>query len=180
METSPQIDADERSSTPLSESTETDLPYGAISDIRQIFDDTATDGYGGESMQIIAKYLRVRQRIVSEIESAKEWFELFKSRQQSRLRALDYVCGEQVQRDTIAALQGVKTKSLSTPWGVVGFRKSPAKIVVLDEQAVMANDKFVRVKQELNKAALNEYFKITGDVPDGCDVEPEHEQFYVR
>ena len=83
-------------------------------------------------------------------------------------------------------LKGGKKKSRALPAGTVGWRSKGGRLTVRDEAAALAWAKeqpveadFVRVKFELNRKALAELFKTTGEVPAGCDVEPEEDVPYV-
>jgi len=82
-----------------------------------------------------------------------------------------------------------KVRSVQTPFGVAGFRKQPAKLVVQDMAAL--KDAWTagqlpthllehRVIEHLDKDGLNELYKHTGEIPPGCVVEEEHDRFYVR
>jgi len=83
-------------------------------------------------------------------------------------------------------LKGGSKKSRTFPAGSVGWRKVASKLKVVDEAAALdwaradGNPSLIRVKVELNRAALGEHFKSTGEVPPGCEVEPEGETCYVK
>ncbi len=80
-----------------------------------------------------------------------------------------------------------KKKSRSFPSGTVGWRMKPARLVVVDEAALLAwaksqpvEEDLVRVKYEVNKKALDVAFASTGEVPPGCNVQSEEETPYVK
>lgn len=84
-------------------------------------------------------------------------------------------------------LKGGKKKSREFPCGTVGFRKGGGRLTVVDETAALAWAKqqpleleLYRVKVELSKSGLNKHFSGTGEVPNGCEVEPEVETAYVK
>lgn len=138
-------------------------------------------GYGDtDNERLLARYLRRMGQLNDEAKRLKEWHERLKSRIEAQRKGLEYVYSALAEQAARELLVGSKRKSISTPWGTAGFRKQAAKLIVQDEAKVLANEAFVRVKKELNKTALNEHFKSTGDVPDGCDVEPECEKFYAK
>ena len=105
---------------------------------------------------------------------------------------------------------GVRRRSLNLPGGIVGFRLQPARVEVVDEQAVLAwcrshlpialkvtveaNDQQglellrwhgqhaddSRLRQYVLREALNRHVHETGEVPEGAGVRPAADQFYVR
>lgn len=82
---------------------------------------------------------------------------------------------------------GGKKKSRALPAGTIGWRKSGGKIVIMDEAACLAwarqqpiEADLVRVKVEPNKTAINDWFKANGEVPPGCELEPEAEAIYIK
>lgn len=83
-------------------------------------------------------------------------------------------------------LKGGKKKSRALPSGTIGWRTKGGRLTVRDEVTALAWAKdqpveadFVRVKFELNRKALQDLFKATGEIPPGCDVEPEEDVPYV-
>jgi Bacteriophage Mu Gam like protein len=88
-------------------------------------------------------------------------------------------------RQKIAAAGG-RRKSVALPAGTIGFRSEPLKLVVDDEQAVIAWAKqhypsLISIIEKLSKSALNEHLESTGELPDaGAHVEPPREKFYVK
>lgn len=76
-----------------------------------------------------------------------------------------------------------KQKSRKLPSGVVSWRSRPAQLEVRDEVAALfwaeANG-CAKTKTSLDKAALAERFKATGEVPEGCEVVPEHEDLSIK
>lgn len=85
----------------------------------------------------------------------------------------------------IAAVKG-KKKSINLPAGCVGFRRCDTKLVVDDEDAVLAwaqqaCPEAVSTVLKLSKTAINEHFGCTGEIPgQGAHVEPAGDRFYVR
>jgi hypothetical protein len=105
---------------------------------------------------------------------------------------------------------GVRRRSLNLPGGIVGFRLQPARVEVVDEQAVLAwcrshlpialkvtveaNDQHglellrwhaqhaaeSRLRQYVLREALNRHVHECGELPDGAGVRPAADQFYVR
>ena len=105
---------------------------------------------------------------------------------------------------------GGRRRSLNLPGGTIGFRLQPARVEVVDEQAVLtwcrsqlpialkvtveANDEHglellrwhgqhaqeSRLRQYVLREALNRHVHETGEVPDGAGVRPAADQFYMR
>jgi phage host-nuclease inhibitor protein Gam len=81
---------------------------------------------------------------------------------------------------------GGRRKSIQLPAGTAGFRNEPARLVVDDDEAVIAwcrahHPEMVSVVERLSKSALNAHVEKTGELPNsGVHIEPEHERFYVR
>ena len=74
-------------------------------------------------------------------------------------------------------------KSVSLPSGRVRFRKMQDKFIY-DDQAVMAWAKehlpeAIRVKEELEKKAIKDHVKATGELPDGLTIEQQEPKFEV-
>jgi hypothetical protein len=88
---------------------------------------------------------------------------------------------------TQTLLAGGKRKSLITPYATVGFRTSPQRLFVSDPEALllawrdgMIPDDCVRVRHEASLSGCQKVFKECGEIPSGCDVDPEREVFFVR
>lgn len=82
--------------------------------------------------------------------------------------------------------QGGRRKSVNLPAGTLGFRKENAKLVIDDEELVLAwakehHPELVCIVERISKSRLNDYVEATGEVPDrGLHIEGEKEKFYVR
>lgn len=75
-----------------------------------------------------------------------------------------------------------KRKSRALPAGKVGWRWKPEKLEVLQKGAlhVWAEERhFIRTVEEPDMKAIRDYFQRTGEVPEGCEVRPPEETFYV-
>jgi len=79
-----------------------------------------------------------------------------------------------------------RCKSVNLPAGTVGFRRENAKLVVDDDDLVLAWAKehapeLVTIVEKVSKSALNEHVESTGEMPDrGAHMEPECERFFVK
>jgi phage host-nuclease inhibitor protein Gam len=79
-----------------------------------------------------------------------------------------------------------RRKSVNLPAGTVGFRKENAKLVVDDDDLVLAwarehVPELVTTIEKVSKTALNEHLESTGEIPQrGAHIEPEREHFYVK
>ena len=102
-----------------------------------------------------------------------------------------------------------RTRSVSLPAGVVGFRSEPPRLVVVDEAKVLgwcrsnlpaavraiaeaegeaatrlagwkAQYPQARLSESFSKSALNAHVAASGELPDGAQVVPPGERFYVK
>ena len=82
--------------------------------------------------------------------------------------------------------QGGRRKSVTLPAGTIGFRHAGMKLVIDDEEKVIAWAKkaqptLIVIQESISKSGLNQYFEDTGEIPpSGVRVEPEAEKFYVK
>jgi hypothetical protein len=133
----------------------------------------------------------VIKKIVESREYAKRcaiWCECEQARAKREEEFFVFRFGQQLldyTRLKIASAGG-RRKSVSLPAGTIGFRTEPEKLVMDDEQAVIAwakqhNPALVTTIEKLSKSALNEHLEKTGEIPDaGAHLEPAREKFYVR
>ncbi len=139
-----------------------------------------------EDERLLHRYCRRRQQLTAEITRVKEQTAAMLRDLERQVESLDWCLRGRVEEITRSRLTG-RTRSVKTPWGTVGFRKHPTGIEVADEAAVieavlsgdLPND-VTRTKVEVSKSALNEVFRSTGEVPPGCDLVPERDDFYVK
>lgn len=80
---------------------------------------------------------------------------------------------------------GPARKSLNLPAGKVGRRAVPAKLVIDDDQTVLAWAKkhcpdAITVVEKISKITLNAHFEQTGELPDGVSITDPCDQFYVK
>lgn len=89
----------------------------------------------------------------------------------------------------LAAQRGKKAKSFKLPCGaVMGYRKIAENVVVHDNVAFQTwvlqhcPTAIVDYVPQIDKATVNDYALRThrGVVPDGCELTPEHDKFYLR
>ena len=81
--------------------------------------------------------------------------------------------------------QKTKRKSVKLPAGMLGFKNLAPKLVVLNDVIVLnwarkELPEAIKVTETVSKTSLNEHFEKTGEIPNGVQVEPAKEQFYVR
>lgn len=71
-------------------------------------------------------------------------------------------------------------RSASLVNGVIKLRKRPDKLEILDRDQVLSNSRFQRVipaKVEIDKKAIRDHVKATGEIPEGVDLVPQTDQF---
>lgn len=117
-----------------------------------------------------------------------EWAEAEKRRAAREEMTLMFLFGRQLERwakEAISQTNG-KRKSIVLPAATVGFRRSPAKVVIDDEKLVLAWARehvpnAVVTVHKLAKIIFDAYLHETGHAPEeGIHTEPEMDKFYVR
>jgi phage host-nuclease inhibitor protein Gam len=86
-----------------------------------------------------------------------------------------------------ALLGAGKRKTWSGLHGSVSWRKKGGRLKVVDEAAVLAwadqpdgrRCHIIKTTPSVDKRLLNEWFDAFGEIPDGCEVEPEREELSV-
>jgi len=158
-----------------------------VSEVQAELDLLDTPGVDSEEEAALHKYVRLHARIDAEEEAVKAQFAAILRNLDNRRKGLDYVMGGLAKSVTERMLVGKKQKSLKLPWGTVGFRTSATKLDVEDPETVIGAAKedpsragWIRIKEEVNRTALTDYFKSTGEIPPGCKVIDEHQTFYVK
>lgn len=76
-------------------------------------------------------------------------------------------------------------KSRTLPYGTFGFRRRPLRVDVVDEDAVREWCRKegvlkTQVKETYSKRDLKACVETRGEVPDGCEVVPETDEFFTR
>jgi phage host-nuclease inhibitor protein Gam len=84
-------------------------------------------------------------------------------------------------------LKGGKKKSRALLHGSLGWKKAGGDLKVQDREALLAwartqpvEKAFLRIKEEPAVDEVKRHFKASGEIPPGCDVEPEREDFVVK
>ena len=95
--------------------------------------------------------------------------------------------GLQIERWLLSELErrGGKAKSINLPAGRVGLRSVGPKLEVLDPDAVLAwarehCPEAIKQTESLRKTPLNEHFEATGELPEGVQIQPQRDDFYIR
>lgn len=102
---------------------------------------------------------------------------------ENRKLALAYKWGGEFKRIIDAKLhsQVGKKKSVKLLTGTSGYRTSPEKVVVVDEQRALAWAAFNKpeaIRNTLRLTPIKEHIKETGNVPDGIHFAEKQERFY--
>jgi hypothetical protein len=132
-----------------------------------------------DDTRTLYRYLRIRAQAMAELTTLKDQMTAMVRSAESRVKSLDYVYSEFAARITARKLDGGKSKSLKTPFGTVRFRKAGGGLVVVDVAKVPPQFKSLKTEEVLSKAKLNDHFKLSGEVPAGCDVVPVTDKFYL-
>lgn len=95
--------------------------------------------------------------------------------------------GEYAQAHRDELLGGGKKKSRTLPHGSVGWKKVGGGLKVLDKDALLnwAREQpvelgLVRIKEEPAVDEVKRAFKTNGEVPPGCDVDPERDELVIK
>lgn len=78
-----------------------------------------------------------------------------------------------------------KRKSISLPGGVIGFRQSPQSLLIRSEEDLI---KWCRkylpaaivTTQQVLKQTVKDHVQSSGEVPDGAEISPKTEKFFIR
>ena len=87
-------------------------------------------------------------------------------------------------REQIGKQHG-RAKSLSLPAGVLGFRREPTKLIVVDERALVGWCRThlpaaIKTTELLLKSEVQAHIKATGECPAGAEIGGGGERFYVK
>jgi hypothetical protein len=119
-------------------------------------------------------------------EQAKRMINQLKARRQ----ALQWRFGGKFQSVVTARIEeeGGKKKSVNYFAGKAGYRRSPEKIIVNDEEHFLnwydeqpdeiKADLSSAIRRSVRKTPILEYVRANGDLPGGCDFEESHDKFY--
>jgi hypothetical protein len=87
-------------------------------------------------------------------------------------------------REQIGKQHG-RAKRLSLPAGVLGFRREPTKLIVVDERALVGWCRThlpaaIRTTESLLRSEIQAHIKATGECPVGAELGGGAERFYIR
>lgn len=87
-------------------------------------------------------------------------------------------------RERIATLRG-RRKMIRLPAGAVGFRTAPPHLSVLDESALLRWCKAnlplaIVVKEQVVKTTVKHHILTSGECPEGAEVVPGGQRFYIK
>ncbi len=141
-----------------------------------------------EDEALLHRVTRKLARLADEQGRALAWYE-HECRRIARERAgVLYLYRSHAEATVARLLAGKKARSLRTPWGTAGFRLQPARLVVEDEATVVqAWEKLalpreavtVKTVTAVSRSELQRLYATTGEIPPGCTVRPERDEFYI-
>lgn len=78
-----------------------------------------------------------------------------------------------------------RQRSVSLPAGVLGFRREPTKLLILDEEALVGWCRVhlpaaIKFTQSILKSEIHSHIKESGEIPSGVEMGGGQEKFYVR
>ncbi len=71
-------------------------------------------------------------------------------------------------------------KSYRLPHGDIKFRVQPDRVVIQNEEKLLLQPEFVRIKRSPDKKAILKAYRENGLIPDGTDVIQQDDKFYVK
>lgn len=83
------------------------------------------------------------------------------------------------------AQRGGRLKQVRLPAGAVGYRAAGARLTVADDDLLLEwcrvhlPDAVVRTERVI-KSLVNDHLRRTGECPDGADIVPAADRFYVK
>jgi len=102
----------------------------------------------------------------------------------SEMERLKNLYSPQAEEFVRRSIKGKRKKSVSTFWGLAGYRKTRGSVeILLMEEAVAFAKKAgieLKVVETVNKTPLKEYIEKTGEIPPGVEYEPPHDEFYLH
>lgn len=142
------------------------------------------------AMGVLAEAEERKARIVS---ASEEAFARIVARRDDLIRKVDgsaqflrYAVEEYARTHRKELIKG-RPKTVDLIHGAISYRVVPERIDVENAEATLewaraqpVEADMVRVKYEINKRALTEHFKATGEIPPGCVVHPESESIIIR
>ena len=141
--------------------------------------------YSLEEVQL-HRFIRQRLWLESEIERVKENTAKILRRLEGKLKAQDYVYGQEARNIVREMLKGKKEKSILTTFGRAGFRTIPAQLEIVDEKPIFdavhactLPSSFIRTKEEIDKRELKAWFAMHGELLPGTELLEKTEKFYV-
>ena len=127
----------------------------------------------------LMKMIRLQTEINQIEELYKKELEQLESWRKDRLNKLDEKFN--FYKGSLEAwLSNNNEKKADLPHGKVCFRKQKHKVKILDEDAIIENEEFVRIKKKPDKRAILRAFKNQGLIPDGTDIIRPDPKFYVK
>lgn len=143
---------------------------------------------GGPEHWQLARIMRAYAELADAEARLETYYKRAKAAMQQRRDALDFRRYQEARALTAKLIGNGKRKSIETPFGRVGFRTHPERLVVVDEDALITawmgdNVPLPVVKlvqqQKPVMAELQKLFKETGEIPPGCAIQPAREEFYM-
>lgn len=124
----------------------------------------------------IAEAERLRDAAIARVH---EWFENYTAEYNKTLEKM-----EEFLRPFVAEhIKDTKSKTLKMINGKAGFRTTPEKIEIVNENELVEFAKKenipVQIKESVHKKDIKEYIKKTGHIPGCVKVIPGSEKFYI-
>lgn len=114
----------------------------------------------------------------------EDWRQAENAKIERSISWIEYQIRELLPPDGESFQEAYGQKSRALPFGRVGFRQNPARVEVFDEDRALAWAKLhkldIKIKESVSKTDLKKAAEHTQDPPDGFEVVPGLEEFYVK
>jgi hypothetical protein len=117
----------------------------------------------------------------------QQWCDAETRRSERREQFLMLRFGAELAEWTKRQLAGKfgKRRSIHLPSGKLGYRTTPAKLVVADEPRLIAwcrrnLPSAVKVVERVLKSEVHSHIKTTGEVPEGAEISGGDDRFFVK
>ena len=138
-------------------------------------------GEPGAGEALLIQYTKLVGRYRDERQRLEDAHERLVADVDAKLKALEWKLGTQVYLTVQAMLAGTKKRHVKTPYGRVGFRKDPARVLVNDPAELLADEKWSPlIERKPSMKAILEYVLETGETPPGVVYEPSKDRLYAQ
>ncbi len=127
----------------------------------------------------------IDEQLVEEIARIRARADELRQAYQAKLTWLDERYGESLKAFAAANLEGKKVRSIKLLSGVVGFRKNPSSLAIVDKDAAIewakANlPEAIKVVESVGVSPLKLHVEATGESLEFAEYTPAFDKFYIE